>query len=139
MKKRFPVYFILLLVASLGALTSWFAFTTQPSDWTNAPATTVEIQQDSLDLKTIHYDDHPQVTYTIKNTGTHPLIIKDVQTSCGCTDPHWDKRPVLPGKTGTILVTFKPNSLGRFTKTIQVLCNTSPVLHELKLEGHVIE
>ncbi len=93
MKKRFPVYFILLLVASLGALTSWFAFIPQPSDWTNAPATTVEIQQDSLDLKTIHYDDHPQVTYTIKNTGTHPLIIKDVQTSCGCTDPHWDKRP----------------------------------------------
>ena len=58
MKKRFPVYFILLLVASLGALTSWFAFIPQPSDWTNAPATTVEIQQDSLDLKTIHYDDH---------------------------------------------------------------------------------
>lgn len=139
MNKQILVYVILLVVISMGSISLWLAFSGAMNDWKNAPSTTVEIPLESIDLKTIHYDEHPQVTYTIENTGTHPLIIKDVQASCGCTNPNWDKRPVLPGKTATILVMFKPNSLGRFTKSIQVLCNTSPALHELKLEGHVIE
>ena len=139
MKKKHFILFIVLLITSLGIIATWFAFATQPDNFSSAPLTTIEIPQDSINLKTIRYDEKPQAIFTLKNTGSHPLLIKNVLTTCGCTNPQWEKRPVLPGQTREIIVTFKPNSLGRFTKTIQVLCNTSPALHELKLEGHVIE
>ena len=32
------------------------------------------------------------------NKGTTPLVIKDVQASCGCTTPSYTKEPIQPGK-----------------------------------------
>ena len=139
MKKKHFILFIVLLITSLGIIATWFAFATQPDNFSSAPLTTIEIPQDSINLKTIRYDEQPQATFTLKNTGTHPLLIKDVLTTCGCTNPQWEKRPVLPGQTREIIVTFKPNSLGRFTKKIQVLCNTTLKLHDLRLVGFVTE
>ena len=43
--------------------------------------------------------------FTFKNTGTAPLIIQDVKTTCGCTTPEWTKQPIRPGATGFIKVT----------------------------------
>ena len=139
MKKKHFILFIVLLITSLGIIATWFAFATQPDNFSSAPLTTIEIPQDSINLKTIRYDEKPQAIFTLKNTGSHPLLIKNVLTTCGCTNPQWEKRPVLPGQTREIIVTFKPNSLGRFTKKIQVLCNTRLKLHDLKLEGFVTE
>lgn len=139
MKKKHLILFIVLVITFFGGIISWITFSSQPDNFSNAPLTTIEISQNSINLKTIRYDEQPQATFTLKNTGMHPLLIKDVLTTCGCTNPRWEKRPVLPGQTREIIVTFKPNSLGRFTKTIQVLCNTTLKLHDLKLEGFVTE
>lgn len=46
-------------------------------------------------------------TFTYKNIGDKPLVIHRVITSCGCTEPTWDKKPILPGEKGEIKVTFK--------------------------------
>ncbi len=139
MKKTYLIYIGILATCSLAVITCWLAFIAPTSEWTDAPLTTVEVMKDSIDLHTLQYDDQKEVTFTLKNTGSHPLVIRDIVTTCGCTSPRWNKRPVLPGKTTDIKVTFKPNSLGRFNKTIQVLCNTSSKLSELKLYGDVIE
>ncbi len=139
MKKTHLIYIGILAICSTAVITCWLAFAAPASEWASVPLTTVEIPKDSVDLQTLHYDEQPEVCFTLRNTGSHPLIIRDIVTTCGCTSPRWDKRPVLPGKTTEIKVTFKPNSLGRFNKTIQVLCNTSSKLHELKLYGDVIE
>ena len=93
MKKKHTILFIALMIASLGVIATWFAFTTQPDNFSSAPLTTIEIPRDSINLKTIRYDEQPQATFTLKNTGTHPLLIKDVLTTCGCTNPQWEKRP----------------------------------------------
>ena len=45
-------------------------------------------------------------TFTFKNISTQPVLIQTVISSCGCTTPEWTKSPVLPGKTGTLKVTF---------------------------------
>src|SRR5689334_6348391 len=44
------------------------------------------------------------VTHEFKftNTGKTPLIITNVQASCGCTTPSWTKDPVPPGGSGYI-------------------------------------
>ena len=39
-------------------------------------------------------------TFYFKNTGTQNLLIKNVETGCGCTTADYDKAPVRPGKEG---------------------------------------
>ena len=40
--------------------------------------------------------------FTFTNSGTVPLVITNVQASCGCTTPDWSKEPVMPGGKGFI-------------------------------------
>jgi hypothetical protein len=41
------------------------------------------------------------------NTGTAPLLIRDVKAGCGCTTPKWSKQQIMPGDTGSITVEFR--------------------------------
>jgi hypothetical protein len=77
--------------------------------------------------------------FQITNTGNQPLIISNVQPSCGCTSPHWTKEAIMPGKSGAVKATY--NSAGRpgvFNKSLTVISNIgSPkVLH---IKGSVIK
>src|SRR6478735_2499683 len=68
------------------------------------------------------------VTHEFKftNTGKIPLIITNVQASCGCTTPSWTKDPVMPGGSGFIKATFNAASPGVFGKTVTVTANVDP-------------
>lgn len=77
--------------------------------------------------------------YNFTNTGSDPLILQNVQPSCGCTTPEWSKKPVVPGGKGFIKATFNPAGRpGPFAKSISVVSNAanSPVV--LKFSGEVI-
>jgi hypothetical protein len=77
--------------------------------------------------------------FTFTNTGKEPLIINNVKASCGCTTPEWTREPVLPGKTGTIQVSFNPKDRpGSFNKTIQVTTNADVPSVVLTIRGVVI-
>jgi Protein of unknown function (DUF1573) len=63
-------------------------------------------------------------TFTITNISKEPLLIENVQASCGCTVPTWDKSPIAPGKTGSFQAKF--NSQGRpgpFNKSLTISTN----------------
>jgi hypothetical protein len=68
-----------------------------------------------------------QATFEFKFTNSgikDPLIITNVQASCGCTTPSYTKEPVDKKKSGVIKAVY--NSSGRpgaFTKTITVTSN----------------
>ncbi len=81
-----------------------------------------------------------QATYEFKfiNTGKEPLVISNVQASCGCTTPKWSTEPIAPGKSGTITATY--NSTGRpgpFTKTITITSNAKSSPKILTINGTV--
>lgn len=64
--------------------------------------------------------------FKFQNTGTDPLIISEVITTCGCTATQWNKEPILPGKTGEIQATFNSEGKqGRQNKPITILSNAS--------------
>lgn len=72
------------------------------------------------------------------NTGNAPILIKNVESSCGCTSPQWSKQPVLPGKKGYVKATFDPKDRpGFFDKTITVYSNARTPVVELKIKGTV--
>ncbi len=54
-------------------------------------------------------DDNGLRSFVFTNTGDAPLIITNVQSTCGCTVPSKPTEPILPGKTGKIDVKYNHN------------------------------
>jgi len=78
------------------------------------------------------------INFQFTNTGSQPLLIKQVRASCGCTAPSWSKEPVLPGKKGFVGATYNPkNRPGPFSKTITVSSNSSTPTKVLTIKGDV--
>jgi hypothetical protein len=63
-------------------------------------------------------------TFQLKNTGTAPLIISGVRTSCGCTAAQPTRSHLPPGEESEIAVSFDTHSdRGPATRTITVFTN----------------
>jgi hypothetical protein len=76
--------------------------------------------------------------FTFKNAGNAPLVIQNVEVSCGCTSPEYSKEPVLPGKSGIVKATFDPT--GRpytFDKNLTVISNAENNRVVLNIKGNV--
>ena len=58
--------------------------------------------------------------FEIKNTGKSILQLTDVQASCGCTTPVWQREEVQPGGNTEIKVGYNAAEAGYFEKTITV-------------------
>jgi len=71
------------------------------------------------------------------NISQAPVIITDVEASCGCTSPSWTKEPITPGNTGQIKVKYNTNIAGIFTKTIMVYTNVNKTATILTIKGEV--
>lgn len=78
--------------------------------------------------------------YRFKNEGKSPLVISQVNPSCGCTIPkEWPKDPIAPGDTGEIMVEFNSKgSPGKIDKNISIVTNCIPKVWDLKIVGEVI-
>lgn len=79
--------------------------------------------------------------FEFTNTGDAPLIITEVQSTCGCTIPTKPKEPIMPGKTGKIEVKYNM-SIGPIRKTITVETNATNYEEgrvALKIKGEVYE
>ena len=79
-------------------------------------------------------------TFEFKNTSGKPIVINNVISSCGCTEPKWPKKPIMPGEEGKIEVTYL-NDQGPypFDKSITVYtsASTKPVI--LRISGLAYE
>ena len=79
-------------------------------------------------------------TFTFKNTGDAPLVLKQVKPSCGCTVADYPKEPIAPGKSGTIKVGYNTKTPGAFSKTIEVHSNAVQNARKiLRIKGRVVE
>ena len=73
------------------------------------------------------------------NTGEAPLLISDVQGSCGCTITEFSKKPVAPGESGLITARFdSANKWGEQVVAITVLTNTIPNSTTLIINTNII-
>ncbi len=76
-------------------------------------------------------------TFNYTNNGEMPLIISNVQTSCGCTVADYTKDPVLPGKSGYVKVTYNAANSGVFNKAVTITANTETGSQVLFIKGKV--
>lgn len=79
--------------------------------------------------------------FEFTNTGDAPLIITNVQSTCGCTVPKKPEAPIMPGKSEVIEVKYNM-ALGPIRKSITVESNAVNVEQGrvyLKIKGEVAE
>jgi hypothetical protein len=99
-------------------------------------------KDNTIDYGTVNkVEDSSVRTFEFTNTGDEPLIITNVQSTCGCTVPSKPTEPILPGKTGKIDVKYSMN-MGPIRKTITVESNAVNVDNgrvAIKIKGEVVE
>lgn len=79
-------------------------------------------------------------TFHFTNDGDGALVIISASAQCGCTRPQYTARPVNPGKSGEVKVTFLPEGYsGEFTKQVTVKTNDpSHKKVKLTIKGNVV-
>ena len=139
MKKIFTLFSISMVALSVGAQNTLVA--------SNAKTGVTEISKpvdEILFLKETEFNfgKIPQgkpVTHNfeVTNTGKDSLRIVNVQASCGCTTPEWDRQKVqAPGEKTTIKVGYNSASEGPFNKTITITYNGSQT-KQMIIKGEV--
>jgi len=105
-----------------------------------ASQTTMEVTPNVHDFGVIEKETPVSTIFTVKNTGDQPLTINDAKASCGCTVPRKPEKPILPGETGELEVTFtsKPNQAGQnITKTVTITANIPNSTKIVTIKGKV--
>lgn len=105
---------------------------------------TVPAAEDNLGMKEQLYDFGriPQgkpVTHVfeVENTGKDSLKISNVQASCGCTTPEWERNKVqAAGEKTKITVGYNAAAEGPFTKYITITYNGS-LTKQVTIKGEV--
>lgn len=86
----------------------------------------IKWEKSTHDFGEIHQGDKVEHTYAFTNTGNEPLIITNVQVTCGCTTPKgWPKDPIAPGQKSSITVAFNSaGKIGKQNKVVTVVSNS---------------
>jgi len=118
MKRSFLL--VCLAAASL-ATKAQTATNTAPVE--TKPAEVIQLKETSYDFGKIQQGRPVTHNFELVNTGKEPLMLENVQASCGCTTPEWSKDAIQSGATSTIKVGYNAAAEGMFTKTITITYN----------------
>lgn len=78
-------------------------------------------------------------TFYFKNTGKTPLIIANVQTTCGCTATKWTNQPLAPDAEGSITVQFNTSGKqGIQNKVITIKSNASNQIERVIIKANIL-
>lgn len=111
---------------------------TGTKDVSHSIKTTFETEQTNIDLGTFEKSEVKTIAVKVKNTGSAPLVIIDINTSCGCIAASFDKQPVSPGNITIVKLKVTPNEVGFMKKSVNIKANTdSPMV--INLKGNVSE
>ncbi len=73
------------------------------------------------------------------NVGNDVLFITRIVKSCGCTEPKYTRKPLMPGQSDTIEVGYTATDvLGAFNKKLTVFTNATTESVILTIKGEVI-
>lgn len=131
MKKAFSLIILLFAVSAVMAQEpvrhagAHFAFAKTEHDFGEIP----------------HKSKKVECRFEFTNDGTAPLVITRTLTSCSCVKVSYDKKPVMPGERGVIIVAYEVNKKesGMFYKVIDVYSNSVDKRNSLVVRGNAVE
>ncbi len=99
----------------------------------------IAFSESAFDFGEITQGDKVEHVFQFENTGNKPLIISNVQTTCGCTAPQWPRTDIKPGEKGELKVVFNSRGKrGRQNKVITVISNASNNPERVKIVTSVL-
>lgn len=128
----------LLFLACFGAL----GFASQAQTTANTTAVkapeVLQLKETSYNFGKIQQGRPVTHNFEIVNIGKEPLMLDNVQASCGCTTPEWSKEAIQPGASTTIKVGYNAAAEGDFNKTITIHYNSVQV-KTMNISGSVFK
>ena len=103
-----------------------------------APAAveTLSLKETEFDFGKIPQGKPVTHTFEFKNIGSAAFSLDNVQASCGCTTPEWNKDVVAPGATAIIKVGYNAQNEGPFAKPVTITYNGNQV-KQIIIKGEV--
>lgn len=100
--------------------------------------TSAEINE-TFDAGTVIKGEIINATFTMKNTGEHPLVIAEVKGGCTCTVADYPKKPIPPGESGEIFaqVNTDKTGTGKINKSIRIVANTEDPSMQVYVKANV--
>lgn len=125
---------------AFAALTVFFMSCGSDTELEVGERTSMEVKP-VINMGNVALGEEVKAVFTVKNTGDHPLILGDVNPSCGCTVPTWTKDAIAPGETGVInaKINTKGFSYGPLSKRITVTSNTTPSTTTLEVKLNIVK
>jgi len=101
-----------------------------------ATADPLSVKEDVYDFGTIPQGKPVFHFFVIANNGAVPLKLENVQASCGCTTPEWNKEPIAASGTDKIKVGYNAAVEGNFEKFITITYNQNQT-KQIRIKGTV--
>ena len=113
----------------------------QSADPAKESGPVISWEKTTHDFGDIYQGDKVEYTYAFTNTGNEPLIITNVQVTCGCTTPKgWARDPIPPGGKSQITVAFNSTGkIGKQNKVITVVSNAVGDSNKVSFTTNVLE
>ncbi|MBY0451153.1 MAG: DUF1573 domain-containing protein [Cyanobacteria bacterium] len=142
LSKLLRLLLVPLLLVAAGA--GWYLLTTPGIKPVvinvNQPPTLMVEPVNPVQLGKVPTDSQVNTEVFLYNLGGHPLIIKEVSASCGCTVAKPDKTYIEPGDLARLSITLDTSiKLGHVEKTVTIVSNdpVRPVV-TVQLKGQVM-
>lgn len=103
-----------------------------------ASAQDIAIQNTTIDCGQVVFRQPVTAQYVMKNSGSSPLTITDVRTSCGCTTVSFPTEPIAPGASFTVSAVYDAKTMGHFAKRIGIYSNAQCGPLMLGIKGVVV-
>jgi len=95
----------------------------QSPESNTSPSESISLKETEFDFGKIPQGKPVTHVFEFTNTGSTPFSLENVQASCGCTTPVWNKQVVAPGATSKITVGYNAQNEGPFAKPVTITYN----------------
>ena len=127
-----------LLTLFIAAMIALPGFAQEDEDKDQKPGPRITFEEDSFDFGDIKQGDKVEHVFTFENTGTSPLILTNVQTTCGCTVPKWPRNPIPPGEKAEITVKFNSaGKSGKVHKIVKIISNAVDPITQVSITTNI--
>ena len=112
-----------------------------PTTATTAPAPkpeAIKLSETTFDFGKIPQGKPVTHMFTVENIGKDSLKIDNVQASCGCTTPEWNREPIAPNGTAKIKVGYNAGAMGAFTKPVTIKLAGIDITKQVNITGEVV-
>lgn len=119
-----------------------FAFAYEVAAQTAQNGAVITFEKKTHDFGEIFQGDKVEHTFAFTNTGNEPLIITNVQVTCGCTTPKgWPRNPIPPGGTGEVTIGFNSaGKMGMQNKVVTIVSNAvNPEGAQISFTTNIVE